>query len=67
MAAKVDREARMTIRELASRGVPGRQIARMLAVDEKAVRYHLARQAARPSAPKPRRLSGEGFPPGKGD
>lgn len=35
----------MTIKELAGRGVPGRQIARMLSVDEKAVRYHLARQA----------------------
>jgi len=36
----------MTIKELAGRGVPGRQIARMLGVREGAVRYHLARQAA---------------------
>lgn len=46
MAVKLDQEARMTIKELAGRGVPGRQIARMLGVREGAVRYHLARQAA---------------------
>jgi len=46
MAGKLGLEARMTIKELASRKVPNRQIARTLGVDEAAVRYHLRRQAA---------------------
>lgn len=41
---KLDRETRMTISVLARNGQSGRAIARMLGVDEKAVRYHLARQ-----------------------
>jgi transposase len=36
----------MTIKELARRGVANREIARTLNVNEKAVRYHLQRQAA---------------------
>lgn len=45
MAGKLGVEARMTIKELARRGVPNREIARTLGVDEGAVRYHLRRQA----------------------
>ncbi len=45
MAAKLGLEARMTIKELARRGVSKSEIARKLGVDEKAVRYHLRRQA----------------------
>jgi transposase len=44
MAGKLGLEARMTIKELASRQVTNCQIARMLEVDEGAVRYHLRRQ-----------------------
>jgi transposase len=43
---KLDRETRMTITVLARNGQSGRAVARMLGVDEKAVRYHLHRQAA---------------------
>ena len=39
-------EARMTIHELARRGVSGRQIARTLEVTEGTVRYHRRRRAA---------------------
>ena len=42
---KLDRETRMTITVLAKNGQSKRAIARMLGVDEKAVRYHLRRQA----------------------
>lgn len=42
---KLDRETRMTITVLARNGQSKRAIARMLGVDEKAVRYHLQRQA----------------------
>jgi transposase len=42
---KLGLEARMTIQELARRGVSGRAIARTLEVTEGAVRYHLRRQA----------------------
>jgi transposase len=41
---KLDRETRMTITVLAKNGQSKRAIARMLGVDEKAVRYHLRRQ-----------------------
>lgn len=40
---KLDQEARVTIRTLARRGQSQRAIARILGVDEKAVRYHLKR------------------------
>jgi hypothetical protein len=43
---RLDRETRMTIPVLAQHGQSGRAIARMLGVDEKAVRYHLQRAAA---------------------
>lgn len=42
--AKLGLEARMTIRELARRGVSGRAIARTLEVTEGTVRYHLRRK-----------------------
>ena len=42
---RLDRETRMTIPVLAHHGQSGRAIARMLGVDEKAVRYHLKRAA----------------------
>ena len=41
-----DPELKMTIKTLAHRGVPNRQIARQLALSEGAVRYHLKRIAA---------------------
>ena len=44
--AKLGLEARMTIHELARRGVSGRQIARTLEVTEGTVRYHCRRRAA---------------------
>lgn len=47
----------MTIKELAGRGVPGRQIARMLGVREGAVRYHLQRQAAGATDGRARQVS----------
>jgi transposase len=43
--AKLGLEARMTIQELARRGVSGRAVARTLEVTEGTVRYHLRRQA----------------------
>lgn len=43
MAGKLGAEARVTIKELADRGVAGREIARKLGVTEGAVRYHLGR------------------------
>ena len=43
--AKLGLEARMTIQELARRGVSGRQIARTLEVTEGTVRYHRRRHA----------------------
>jgi len=43
--AKLGLEARMTIQELAKRGVSGRAIARTLEVSEGTVRYHLHRMA----------------------
>jgi transposase len=43
--AKLGLEARMTIQELARRGMSGRAIAETLEVTEGAVRYHLRRQA----------------------
>ncbi len=45
MAGKLGLEARMTIGELARRGVAQSEIARKLDVTEGAVRYHLQRQA----------------------
>jgi hypothetical protein len=42
---KLDRETRMTITVLSRSGQSGRAIARLLGVDEKAVRYHLRRAA----------------------
>lgn len=42
---RLDRETRMTITVLAKQGQGKRAIARMLGVDEKAVRYHLKRHA----------------------
>ena len=42
---RLERETRMTIPVLARHGQSGRAIARMLGVDEKAVRYHLKRAA----------------------
>lgn len=42
---RLDRETRMTISVLAKQGQGKRAIAQMLGVDEKAVRYHLQRQA----------------------
>ena len=44
--AKLGLEARMTIQELARRGVSGREIARTLEVTEGTVRYHRRRAAA---------------------
>lgn len=46
MAGKLHEEARVTIVELARRGMPQRQIARTLEVSEGAVRYHLRRREA---------------------
>ena len=43
--ARLGLEARMTINELARRGVSGRQIARTLQVTEGTVRYHRRRRA----------------------
>jgi transposase len=45
MANKLDAEARMTIRTLAERGHSNRAIARLLGVQENAVRYHRRRLA----------------------
>lgn len=44
MANKLNREARMTIQSLAERGQSNRAIARLLGVQESAVRYHRRRQ-----------------------
>ena len=41
---KLDQEARVTMKTLAARGHSRRSIARMLAVDESTVRYHLGRE-----------------------
>jgi hypothetical protein len=46
MAAKLRREARMVIKELARRQISQSEIARKLGVQEGAVRYHLRRMAA---------------------
>jgi transposase len=46
MGPKLDQEARMTIKKLSSRGLAKTEIARLLAVTEGSVRYHLRRQAA---------------------
>ena len=44
--ARLDEEARMTIKTLARKGVPNRETARLLGITEGAVRYQLARMAA---------------------
>jgi transposase len=43
---RLDREARVTIKTLATRGTSNAAVARLLGVSEGAVRYHLARMAA---------------------
>ncbi len=43
---RLDREARVTIQVLASRGTSNSAVARLLGVSEGAVRYHLGRMAA---------------------
>jgi transposase len=43
---RLDREARVTIKVLASRGTSNAAVARLLGVSEGAVRYHLGRMAA---------------------
>lgn len=43
---KIDQEGRMTIKHLAAKEIPNREIARLLGVDESTVRHHLQRQAA---------------------
>lgn len=40
---KVDQEARVTMKVLSAKGHSGREIARMLGIDESTVRYHLQR------------------------
>ncbi len=42
---RLDREARVTIKVLASRGTSNAAVARLLGVSEGAVRYHLGRMA----------------------
>jgi IS30 family transposase len=42
---KIDQEGRMTIKHLAGKEVPARQIGRLLGLDESTVRHHLKRQA----------------------
>src|ERR671939_783834 len=44
--SRLDREARMTIKTLASRGTTNSHIARLLGVTEGAVRHHVARMQA---------------------
>ena len=43
---RLDREARVTIKILASRGTSNAAVARLLGVSEGAVRYHLGRMTA---------------------
>lgn len=42
---KVDQEGRMTIKHLAEKEIPSREIAKLLGVNESTVRYHLWRQS----------------------
>src|SRR5579875_404908 len=44
--ARVDREARVTIKALVSRGSSNSAVARLLGVSEGAVRYHVTRMSA---------------------